>query len=272
MTLTFFNWGSVLCYLASVGCYAGLLIGRKPTLGKVATGLLLLGLGVHFVALFQRAAVTGNVPYSNLDGSASLFAWMMALVYIGLEARHKQKAMSLFLVPIVIVLQVISTVFFQTTPAETNPLTRGWLFAFHVNVNMFAYSAFTISFIASAMYLIQYWQLRARRPGRWLSLLPSLDLLERVNLTSVVTGVSALFVGIMTGAVWAQTAWGGRLLDAKIIVSLLALLIYSLYILLQKRKGWRGPRSAWVAVGGFAIVLMSYTVVNLFFSRLHAFF
>ncbi len=273
MTLAILSWASILCYLICLGCYGMDLIRRKPVLGKAATALLVLGLGVHFLALEHRASLTGSVPYNDLYGSMSLFAWMVALVYLVLELRHKQKAMSLFLVPIVILLQVIATQI-QKNPTASGPGVKGWLFAFHVNVTMFAYSAYVVSFIASTMYLIQHVRLRARRSGRWFSLLPSLDLLERVNLTSVTIGVVALFIGILSGAVWARTAWHDKpqLWDAKITWSLLTVLVYSVYIFVQKRKGWRGPRSALIAVGGFLVVIFSYTVVNLFFSRLHTFF
>jgi ABC-type transport system involved in cytochrome c biogenesis permease subunit len=90
----------------------------------------------------------------------------------------------------------------------------------------------------------------------------------------VIIGISALVIGILTGAVWARQAWRqeSHLWDAKVTWSFLVLLIYSLFIFLQKRRGWRGQRSAWVAVGGFLVVLFSYTMVNLFFSELHAFF
>ncbi|MBI3949265.1 MAG: cytochrome c biogenesis protein CcsA [Acidobacteria bacterium] len=272
MILPFLNWLPVLCYLLSGGCYTGFLITRKPRLGRVATGILMAGLVVHFIALLQRASLIQSVPYKDLYGSMSLFAWELGLIYLVLEARHKQRSMSIFLLPIMIVLQMIS-IFFQTMP-ESSRWTKGSLFAFHVNVTMLAYSAFAISFIASTMYLIQHRALRNRRPGRWMSLLPPLNSLERVNVTSVVIGIGALFIGILTGAMWARQAWREepQQWDAKITWSFLVLLIYSLYLFLQKRRGWRGQRSAWVAVGGFLIVLFSYTMVNLFFSRLHAFF
>jgi ABC-type transport system involved in cytochrome c biogenesis permease subunit len=272
MTLPLLNWLTAVCYLISGGCYAGFLLTRKPRLGHAATGLLLIGLVVHLIALLERAAYIQSVPYRDLYGSMSLFAWELGFIYLILEVRHRQWSMSIFLLPIMIVLQVIS-IYFQAVP-EPSRWARGPLFAFHVNITMFAYSAFAISFIASTMYLIQHRGLRNRRPGRWLSLLPPLNSLERVNLTSVFIGVSALIIGMVTGALWARQAWREepQHWDAKITWSFLVLLIYSLYLFLQKRRGWRGQRSAWVAVGGFLVVLFSYTMVNLFFSKLHAFF
>jgi ABC-type transport system involved in cytochrome c biogenesis permease subunit len=272
MTLLLLNWSSIACYLVSGGCYAGFLTTRKPGLGRVATGVLMLGLTIHFITLFQRASLIQSVPYKDLYGSMSLFAWELGFIYLILEARHQQRAMSVFLLPIVIVLQVVATLF-HAVP-EPSRWTKGSLFAFHVNITMFAYSAFAISFIASTMYLIQHRGLRNHRPGRWSSLLPPLNSLERVNLTSVFVGVCALFIGILTGAAWARQAWREEphFWDAKITWSFLVLLVYTLYLFLQKRRGWRGQRSAWVAVGGFLVVLFSYTMVNLFFSKLHTFF
>ncbi len=273
MSATVFNWMSVLCYLVSGSGYVGFLTLRKPHLGRMATGFLALGLVIHFIALMRRAALIGSVPYGDLYGSISLFAWDLGLIYLGLELYLRQKSMSIFLLPIVIVLQAAFALF-QRVPTEIDPWVKGWLFALHVNISVLAYAAFAISFIASVAYLIQHWRLRTHRPGRWSSLLPSLDLLERVNLTSVILGVGALSAGILTGVAWARRAWShaSHRWDAKITWSLLVLVIYALYIILQKRRGWRGQRSAWVAVGGFLVVLFSYTMVNLFFSRLHAYF
>lgn len=272
MLLPILNWLSILFYLLSGGCYTSFLLTRKSWLGRAATGLLMIGLIVHFVALFQRASLVQSVPYKDLYGSMSLFAWELGFIYLILEAYHKQKSMSLFLLPIMIVLQVISTLVAKMP--EPSRWTKGSLFAFHVNITMLAYSAFAISFIASTMYLIQYRGLRNHRPGRWLSLLPSLNLLERVTLTSVIIGIGALFTGILMGALWARQAWREQPhpWDAKITWSFLVLIVYSFYVFLQRRRGWRGQRSAWVAVGGFLVMLFSYTMVNLFFSRLHAFF
>ena len=94
-----------------------------------------------------------------------------------------------------------------------------------------------------------------------------------MNRTSVKVGITGLSLGIFSGLIWAQRAWRDTpAWDAKLTWSLLTLAMYLLYIFLQQRRGWVGERSAWIAVGGFLLVVFSYSIVNLFLSRSHTFF
>ncbi|MBI2567296.1 MAG: cytochrome c biogenesis protein CcsA [Candidatus Schekmanbacteria bacterium] len=273
MILLLSKWLSVLLYAASTGCYFRHLQRRKPRLGSWGTALFALALPVHFLALLQRGLLMDAVPYLDFYGSLSLFGWMLGLAYLLLELRRKNKAMSIFVLPIIIAFHLL----FAIVPApavEQKSWAKGALFAFHVNVSMFAYAAFTLAFISSVTYLVLYRRLRKHRPGRWAPLLPPLRVLEETSRTSIRVGVVALAVGVATGIVRAAQVWTeeAQEIDAKVPISLACLVIYVTYLLLEGRRGWRGERSAWVSIAGFSAVLFSYTLGNLLLSRLHSFF
>jgi ABC-type transport system involved in cytochrome c biogenesis permease subunit len=269
------SWTAILCYLVTEALYGVNLVDRRPTYAKVASRILVLSIAIHFVAMLERSHQIRVVPYNDLYGSLSLFAWMVSLIYLALEIRHRQKSVGAFLLPIPILLLTLGTVLHRTqtytqyTPPEE---FRGALFAYHVTSNIFAYSAFTVSFILSAMYLLQHRQIRIRRPGLLFSRLPSLEILERMNRTSVAIGVPVLLCGILLGSLWAHRLHVLWRLDPKLLWSLITLAVYAGYLYLENKGTWRGKRSAIISVCGFLVIIFSYSVVNLFFSSFHKFY
>lgn len=270
------GWLAILSYLVTEVFYSLNLIERKPAYAKLASRFLVVSMGVHFVAMLARSNHFKNVPYHNLYGSLSLFAWMVALIYLALEIRHRQKSVGAFLLPISIILLILATIFpgpqAYAPPVALRAEMRGALFAYHVTSNIFAYSAFTVSFILSALYLLQHRQIRIRRSGLLFSRLPSLELLERMNRTAVAIGVPVLLCGIFLGSIEAHRLPIFNWWDPKLLWSLITLLVYAGYLYLESKGTWRGKRSAIISVCGFLLIIFSYSVVNLFFSSFHKFF
>lgn len=266
------SWLAIICYLVTEFLYALNLIERNLTYARLASRTLVISIVIHFAAMLARSQQFRVVPYNDLYGSLSLFAWMVSLIYLALEFRHRQKSVGAFLLPIPIILLVLATLLHRTQTYTPPAELRGALFAYHVTSNIFAYSAFTVSFILSTMYLLQHRQIRIRRPGLLFSRLPSLDLLERMNRTSVAIGVPVLLCGIFLGSLWAHKLHVLWRVDPKLIWSLITLLVYAGYLYLEKLGTWRGKRSAIISVCGFLIIIFSYSVVNLFFSSFHKFY
>lgn len=251
--------------------FLSLYVSHKAV-GRAATLSLVAGIIVHWQALFERARSLGSVPYQDLVGSMSLFAWLLGVTYLGIELYHRQRSVGPFVLPFVLLLMVATTVFPGETPPVPPP-ARGPSFAFHVTLNILAYSAFTLAFVLSVIYLIQNRVLRDRRPGATFWRFPPLEVLERMSRSSVVVGVGSLTVGIALGLVSAAKLWRGPwTLDAKVIASLLTLGIYLGYLGLGRTTAWRGARASRLCVWSFLAVVFSYTVVNLFLSQHHRYF
>ena len=82
---------SLALYAASFLCYARILYAPNLWQGRLATLLLALGLVAHYFALLDRSRATHMVPYDDLYGSMSLFAWLLAVTYLALELIHRQR-------------------------------------------------------------------------------------------------------------------------------------------------------------------------------------
>lgn len=134
---------------------------------------------------------------------------------------------------------------------------------------MLAYAAFALSFVLSVLYLIQASQIRRGRTGVLFARLPALDVIGRMNRTSVAIGIVVLSISVALGVAWARQVWAG-LGDAKLVFALVTLLVYGL-LLWMDRRGWEGPRVALLSIVGFVLVLFSYTFVNLYLSESHVF-
>ncbi len=249
---------------------AHLRTGRESH-GRVTTFLLLLGFLVHFVALEAGGRATGTVPYQNLPGSLSLFAWMLAAAYGVLFLRHREGSTGPFLIPLVIVFMAGSMLTHShAAPSATpDPMRSGSLFAMHVTLAILGYAGLTLSFVLAQMYLLQTRQLHKHNLGLLFSRLPALDVLTRLHRTSVALGALALTVASVLGLVWARQNWG-TYWDPKVAFTFLLILVYS-FTLVAPRLGWGGKKIAWTSIAGFVLLMFSYSIVNLFITVGHAF-
>src|SRR5882724_6957607 len=90
-------------YLASFGLYIVFLNTGKRLPGIIASLLLAAGLVAHYFALLERSRGLHTVPYHDLYGSMSLFGWLLALTYLGLELYHRQRSVGAFVLPFILV-------------------------------------------------------------------------------------------------------------------------------------------------------------------------
>ena len=265
------GYWSMVVYAASFACYARNLYAPNLWVGRTATALLGAGILVHYFYLYQRSLMLHTVPYDDLYGSMSLFAWLLALTYLGLELVHRHRSVGAFVTLLLIcwigALRILTP---RSLPVPTVP--RGTLFALHVTLNTWAYAAFALSFVLSLIYLIQDRVLRSRRLGVAFWRFPALDVLDRMARSSVYVGLVALVAGVSMGLIWQHRLSGGYSLgDPKVIITVAILGVYLAYLFLARNAAWRGARAALLCALNFVIVLFSYTFVNLYLTRFHRF-
>ena len=106
----------------------------------------------------------------------------------------------------------------------------------------------------------------------WLAGLPSLARLDMLTYRVIAVGLPLLTVGIITGAMWANEAWGAYWSwDPKETAALLSWIIYAAFMHLHTRSAWRGERGAWVSIVGFVSIMFCYLGVNIWISGLHSY-
>jgi ABC-type transport system involved in cytochrome c biogenesis permease subunit len=266
------GYGTLALYAVSLVLYWRFLYGDRRQVGRFATLFLAGGIVLHYLALLHRPRWVHSVPYQDLYGSMSLFAWVLAVTYLGLEIYHRQRSVGAFVLPFVLGWLAVAMAIAPSNPPPAPP-ARGPLFALHVTLNILAYAAFALSFIISLIYLVQSRVLRERRPGRMFWRFPALDVLERMSRSSVWVGLLSLTVGAALGFIWEHRLSGQYgSTDPKVIVTLVVLALYAAYLWLARQTAWRGARAAGVCALNFLLVLFSYTFVNLYLTSFHRYF
>jgi cytochrome c-type biogenesis protein CcsB len=206
----------------------------------------------------------GRAPLTNLYESLVFFALCIAVVYLYVEFRYKHRTIGAFAAP----LAFLTMAYASLSPNISDriqplipALKSNWLIA-HVITCFLGYAGFAVAFGATIMYL-----LKKRDPDRdsgLLSRLPSLSILDELTHQTVMFGFLFLSIGIITGAVWANSAWGSYWSwDPKETWSLITWFVYATLLHARLMRGWHGKRIAFISVVGFLAVLFTYFGVNL---------
>jgi ABC-type uncharacterized transport system permease subunit len=263
---------TIVAYVFSLGSYSRFLRTGREISGRLGTVFLALGLVAHYFALLERSRGTHTVPYHDLYGSLSLFGWLLALIYLGLELFHRQRSVGAFVMPFVVAFFLAANL---APPGDklSPPPAHGPVFAFHVTLSILAYAAFGLSFVLSLMFLVENSLLRNRNLTDVVWRLPSLEVLERMSRSSVLVGIISIAIGTALGFVWVDRLHGQYwYYDPKYVITLIVLLLYALYWLLARTNAWRGARASRLCIFNFVIVVLSFTVVNLYLSHSHRYF
>jgi ABC-type uncharacterized transport system permease subunit len=259
-------------YAASLAGYIGFLYEEKRWMGWLAPLLLATAILAHYLALMERSRWTHSIPYDDLWGSMSLFAWLLAVVYFSLECWHRQPSVGAVVLPFLLIWQILLAIFVPSAPPPVSP-GRGAILALHITMGILGYAAFALSFILSIIFILQSRILRERRPGRTFWRFPPLDVLNRMSRSSVWVGLAASSLSLVLGFVWDKRVNGflsGS--DPKVLFTFAILVLYGIYLWLGGRAAWRGPRVARFCALCFLLVLFSYTLVNLYLTGFHKYF
>jgi len=269
-----FHWSAALYLLAALGYVGALLFRGGRRAATAASGLMILGLLAQVAGLALRTLLVRRAPLSNMYeslvfavGGMVLFAAILDRMYRNTLAGLAGSLLGFVFLVIAVKMPIHQSRLNQLMPA----LQSSWL-TYHVTTVMLSYSAFALSFFVSIVYLAKEAVGGDGTRGRLLQALPSLDALDFFNYRIVAVGFPLLTLGIFTGAVWAATAWGRPwAFDPKETWSAITWLVYGVYLHTRLMGGWKGRRSAILAIVGFAAVLFTYVGVNYLLPGLHSY-
>jgi cytochrome c-type biogenesis protein CcsB len=270
MDIYFFKLASFL-YLFGTLAYLAYIIFLKKPLSKLAVTVVSIGFASHTLALITRYAEAGYTPVTNLHESLSFFAWMIIGILLVVNMKYNVEVLGAFLTPIALVLMLSAF----ALPKEILPLApvlRSFWHPFHVIFAFLGNAIFALAFCCGVMYLIQEKQVKSKKLGAITKRLPPLEVLDDLNYQSLKFGFPLLTLGIITGAVWANYAWGRYWnWDPKETWSLITWLLYAALLHQRLTVGWRGRKAAIMAIVGFGAVLFTFLGVNLLLSGLHTY-
>ncbi len=263
LSITTFIYGfSAFLYLVGF-------VFRRQTPGVLGTWVALLGLIGNTAGIAMRWVESyrmgiGHAPLSNLYESLVFFAWTITLLYLFIERRYGNRVIGAFTMP----LAFLAMAYASLSPNISDriqpllpALKSNWLIA-HVITCFIGYAAFAVAFGLSIMYLVRHRETEPK--GSFFDRFPKLNMIDDLTHQMIMFGFLFLSVGIISGAVWANSAWGRYWgWDPKETWSLITWFIYATLLHAKMMRGWRGRRIAYLSVIGFAAVLFTYFGVNL---------
>jgi len=270
------SYTTFIYFLAFMAYLLGMVMNRS-FFSRMGTYLSLLGFAAQTIAIILRWVESykmgiGHAPFSNLYESLIFFTWTLMLLYLILEWRTKNRTIGTFVTPLAFLAMAYAS-FSPSISTHIQPLIpalkSNWLIS-HVITCFFGYAAFAMSFGISIMYLLKRLD-TSDRGSLFLKLIPSKAVLDDLNYQMVVIGFLMLTLGIITGSVWAHSAWGSYWSwDPKETWSLITWLVYASVIHTRLVKGWTGKKIAILSIVGFVCVLFTYFGVN-YLAGLHSY-
>lgn len=256
---------ALVLYGISAVAHLWSLAPKSDRIRRAATGSGAAGLCVLTLAIAAHGIETGRLPFATVLESLTFVAWMLTAIYLLMHRGARMTAVGAFAsVTAFVALGVYAFVMPKdVSDAFLHEMLGNRWSAVHIVSSLAAYGSFALSFGAAVAYMIQERMLKRKRITALQRHLPSLDLLDSLAYRMVAFGFPMLTLGVITGALWAQTAWGAYWnWDPKETWSLITWLIYAAYLHVRIVQGWRGKWSNRLLAVGFACVLITYIGVT----------
>lgn len=232
---------------------------KRPVFMRLALAMVASAFLFHTLFLLWIGFTRRHFPITNLPESLSFFAWCIAFTFM-LASRYRINALGAFTLPLISGLTIVSQVVWEEHHFSPLPLRSGWVY-FHAGVAFLAYAAFFLTFLFAIFYLIQEKELKGKKFHFLYFRLPPLQLCDEMSGRFLYLGFAAMSLTIVSGAIWADEAWGRFWnWDPKETASLITWCIYLFLIHYRLSGRWHAKRAAYVSILGFASILVTFGV------------
>src|SRR5437867_11348434 len=129
-------------YTVALVAYAWHFAARNQVAGRAATTLLVFAALAHTFVIGMETMDVGHVPIAGATSAISTFVWLLALSYLYTEMTTEERAMGVFILPLLVALQAIPG-FRPSVEIRAAVLQSPW-FGIHVSSLLFAYASFAL--------------------------------------------------------------------------------------------------------------------------------
>lgn len=220
-----------------------------------------LGWLAQTALLVAQAATADGFPWGSWAGSLNLFVWMCVGAYLVWGCRAPFRLLGLAVMPLAAALLVLAWAAGGVGRPARSEFGDVFL-AFHVGLILAAFAGFTLAAALAVLYLVQERRLKRRAPGVLRLRFPSLETLDALTVRTIALALPALTVGIGIGLARLEAEGGG--FDAIMGLTLLTWAVYAAFLVLRWEAGWRGRRTAHLALAGFLLVVLVRLVLTPF--------
>ncbi|MFN3707460.1 c-type cytochrome biogenesis protein CcsB [Microcella sp.] len=247
--------------------------GGATVYQRVAFALAILGWVLHMGATITRGVAADRVPWANMFEFGLTATAVGMGTFLAVQLWKDVRYLGAYITGFTLLSLGIVTVNFYVDVVPLPPaLQSAWL-VIHVVVAVLATAFFAIGAGLSVMQLLRHQRAVRKTAGlRFLDTVPAASTLESLAYRINVVGFVFWTFTLVAGAIWAERAWGRYWgWDTKEVWTFIIWVLFAGYIHARATRGWRGNRSAWLAIIGFSSVIFNYTIVNLYFEGLHSY-
>jgi cytochrome c-type biogenesis protein CcsB len=256
--------------IAAFSCYggSGIFIGcpnskLAPLYDRIAEFFLCGGFVFHTVLFGLRWMQAGRPPFTSMFEALLLLSWGIVLLYFFFLFLWRLRVL---LIPSVILVLITMGAILRadrTVKPLVPALQSGWI-TIHVVTYFVGYAALALACAIGLIYLLSR---RRFKDGH-----AHLAILDDTSYRLIMIGFPLITIGMTTGSAWANEAWGTYWgWDPKETCSLVTWLVYVLYLHLRVLRGWKGVKTAWLAILGFMATLFTFVGVNYILPGLHSY-
>ncbi|MFC1814631.1 c-type cytochrome biogenesis protein CcsB, partial [Thermodesulfobacteriota bacterium] len=205
----------------------------------------------------------------NLYETLSIAGWAIAGVFLLIQYKFKLKILGIYAAPLVTLIMIVAAQL-PREPAQVNTLFTSFWLASHIIVIFIGEASFALACGVGLLYLVQEHALKTKKHGFFFRRLPDLELLDTTGYACLFVGFTFLTIGLVTGFVYAKSTWGRFWSwDPKEVWSGITWLLYAALLHCRLSLGWRGRKSAIMAIIGFAVLLFTFLGVNFLLTGHH---
>jgi len=268
-------------------------------IGKIGT---ISAIGFLFFILCSRWIIAGYFPLSNLYESLLFLTWILLTIYLYIETKTRSKLIGSVLIPVALLISGFANLTLSPEMQKASPLVpalqSNWLMM-HVSMMLLSYGTLIIGSLLCILFLVisrskevdlkiiddsslplynimlNYYEAKLVSPSNEISELGKLKLLQSLDNWSyriIGLGFPFLTIGIISGGVWANEAWGSYWSwDPKETWALITWLVFATYLHARITKGWEGKKTAILGSLGFFVIWICYLGVNFLGKGLHSY-
>ena len=260
---------SILLYLLSSTGYFLYLFTQRDYLQRAGYFLLLIGFLFHTLIIVYGFIRAGYIPVSNMHETLSFAGWALAGVFLAIQFKFNLKILGIFAAPILSIIMLIASRL-PSEPAQGSQIFKSFWLMIHVTVIFIGEAGFALACGLGVLYLLQENEIKTKKHRFFFKRLPSLEKLDNIGYVCIVVGFSMLTLGLITGFVYAKAVWGRFWSwDPKEVWSGITWLFYAVLLHERLTVGWRGRRSAIMAIIGFGVLIFTFLGVNLMMAGHH---
>lgn len=261
----------IMLYVLGTVCIAAGLLARRDRLKRLSQWLTLAGFALH--TLMLGLSMQGQT-WQVLEKAYYLrmLSWSLLLIYFFVWWRLRLEFLGLTASPVALAFYV-SSFMLSEVHSKLPTAMSGLFFGLHIGTLFLSFGLMTMAFGAGLLFLYMDRKLKHKTPLSGFDRdLPALSVFDKVNHLAVMTGFPLFTLGVVSGFVWARIAWGRMLSwDPKEVVSLLVWCMFAVLFHQRLALGWRGRKTAVMAIWIFAVFVFSLLGVNFLMTTHHSF-